>query len=48
MLGLQRLFSLDPAAGSIDIFIVEADGSLTGLGTVAGGFAIYGQGIAVR
>lgn len=42
------LYSLDPTNGTIDMFQIEPDGSLTSLGTVAGGFSIFAQGIAVR
>lgn len=42
------LYALDPADGTIDMFQIEPDGSLTGLGSVAGGFSIFAQGIAAR
>ena len=42
------LYALDPASGSIDMFVIESTGSLTSLGAVAGGFSIFAQGIAVR
>jgi 6-phosphogluconolactonase len=42
------LYALDPTGGTIDMFKIEHDGSLTNLGTVAGGFSIYAQGIAAR
>jgi 6-phosphogluconolactonase len=42
------LYALDPSIGSIDMFRIEPDGSLTGLGTVSGGLSIFAQGIAVR
>ena len=44
----QFLYALDPPAGGIDMFKIAPDGSLTSMGTVAGGFAIFAQGIAVR
>jgi len=42
------LYALDPANGGIDMFHLEPDGSLTNLGTVAGGLSIFAQGIGVR
>jgi 6-phosphogluconolactonase len=42
------LYALDPAAGAIDIFAINPDGSLTDLDTASGGFSIFAQGIAVR
>jgi 6-phosphogluconolactonase len=42
------LYALDPADGGIDSFQINRDGSLTGLGTVAGGLSIFAQGIAAR
>jgi 6-phosphogluconolactonase len=42
------LYALDPAAGAIDIFEINPNGSLTNLGPAAGGFSIFAQGIAVR
>jgi 6-phosphogluconolactonase (cycloisomerase 2 family) len=42
------LYALDPAAAAIDMFAIEADGSLTDLGTAPGGLALFAQGIAVR
>jgi len=42
------LYAIDPGNGSIDAFRIERDGSLTSLGTTAGGFAVYAQGIAAR
>jgi len=42
------LYALDPTYGTIDMFKIEPDGSLTSLGTVAGGFSIFAQGIAAR
>lgn len=42
------LYALDPGSETIDMFEIEADGSLTDLGTVGGGFAIFAQGIAAR
>lgn len=41
------LYALDPKNGTIDMFQID-DGSLTSLGTVAGGFSIFAQGIAAR
>lgn len=41
-------YALDPGNGSIDIFRINRDGSLTNLGTVDGGFAVFAQGIAAR
>ncbi|MEJ2183844.1 MAG: beta-propeller fold lactonase family protein [Nitrospirota bacterium] len=42
------LYALDPASETIDMFKIESDGSLTDLGTVAGGLSIFAQGLAVR
>jgi 6-phosphogluconolactonase len=42
------LYALDPGNGGVDMFRVEQDGSLTSLGTAAGGFSISAQGIAAR
>jgi 6-phosphogluconolactonase len=42
------LYALDPKNGTVDMFQIEHDGSLTSLGTVAGGFSIFAQGIAAR
>jgi len=42
------LYSLDPNNGSVDMFQIGCDGSLTNLGTVPGGFSIFAQGIAAR
>jgi len=44
----RYLYALDPAEETIDMFEIEADGSLTDLGTVPGGLSIYAQGIAAR
>ena len=41
-------YAVDPVAGGVDMFRVENDGSLTALGTVDAGLAIYAQGMAVR
>jgi 6-phosphogluconolactonase (cycloisomerase 2 family) len=42
------LYALDPANSGIDMFRINADGSLTDLGTADGGLAIFAQGIAAR
>ena len=42
------LYALDPGSQTIDMFAIEADGSLTDLGTVPGGLSIFAQGIAAR
>jgi 6-phosphogluconolactonase len=42
------LYAVDPGNGSVDMFRIERDGSLSDLGTAAGGFAAYAQGIAAR
>lgn len=41
-------YAVDPVAGGVDMFRVESDGSLTTLGVVDAGLAIYAQGMAVR
>jgi 6-phosphogluconolactonase len=42
------LYALDPANGGVDMFRINPDGSLTGLGVADGGLAIFAQGIAAR
>lgn len=42
------LYAVDPSNGGVDMFRIESDGSLTGMGGVDGGLAIYAQGMAVR
>ncbi len=42
------LYALDPAGGSVDMFKIERDGSLTSLGTVNAGVSIFAQGLAAR
>lgn len=42
------LYALDPGNGAIDMFQIEPDGSLTGLGTAAGELSTFAQGIAAR
>lgn len=42
------LYALDPGSETIDMFEIESDGSLTDLGTVAGGLSIFAQGIAAH
>jgi hypothetical protein len=45
----RYLYALDPSHGSIDMFQIEHDGSLTNLGAInAGELSIFAQGIAVR
>lgn len=39
-------YAVDPVAGGVDMFRVENDGSLTALGVVDAGLAIYAQGMA--
>jgi len=41
-------YAVDPANGGVDMFRIGHDGSLTGMGSVAAGLAIYAQGMAVR
>jgi len=41
-------YAVDPANGGVDMFKIEADGSLTGLGNVNAGLSLYAQGMAVR
>jgi len=40
-------YAVDPANGGVDMFRIGHDGSLTGMGSVAAGLAIYAQGMAV-
>jgi 6-phosphogluconolactonase (cycloisomerase 2 family) len=43
------LYALDPSNGTIDIFQIEPDGSLTNLGAIsAGELSIFAQGVAAR
>jgi 6-phosphogluconolactonase (cycloisomerase 2 family) len=43
------LYALDPGNGTIDMFKIEGDGSLTNLGAInAGELSIFAQGIAAR
>ena len=44
----QFLYALDPGNGTVDMFQINNDGSLTNLGALAGGFSIFAQGIAAR
>lgn len=41
-------YAVDPANGGVDMFKIGHDGSLTGMGSVPAGLAIYAQGMAVR
>lgn len=41
-------YAVDPGNGGVDMFRIEADGSLTGLGTVDLGLMPYAQGMAVH
>jgi len=41
-------YAVDPVNGGVDMFKIEHDGSLTGLGNAAAGLAIFAQGMAVR
>jgi 6-phosphogluconolactonase len=40
-------YAVDPVNGGVDMFRIEQDGSLTGMGNVNGGLSIYAQGMAV-
>ena len=42
------VYAVDPAAGGVDMFRIEHDGSLTGMGSVDAGLALFAQGMAVR
>ncbi len=42
------VYAVDPANGGVDMFRIERDGSLTGMGSVEAGLSIYAQGIAVK
>lgn len=44
----KYLYALDPAAEAIDMYAIEADGSLTDLGMAPGDLSIFAQGIAAR
>lgn len=46
--GGRFAYAVDPANGGVDMFKVEVDGSLTGLGSVNAGLSLYAQGMAVR
>ena len=41
-------YAVDPVGGGVDMYRVESDGSLTGLGNVDGSLSIHAQGMAVR
>jgi 6-phosphogluconolactonase len=41
-------YAVDPTSGGVDMFRIEYDGSLTGLGTIDANLAVYAQGMAVR
>ena len=41
-------YAVDPANGGVDMYRIERDGSLTGLGNVNGGLSSFAQGMAVR
>jgi len=41
-------YAVDPGNGGVDMFRIERDGSLTGLGNVGGGLSSFAQGMAVR
>lgn len=41
-------YAVDPANGGVDMFKIEHDGSLTGLGSVDGALPLFAQGMAVR
>jgi 6-phosphogluconolactonase len=41
-------YAVDPANGGVDMFKIEYDGSLTGMGSVDGGLGLFAQGMAVR
>jgi len=41
-------YAVDPANGGVDMFKIEHDGSLTGMGSVDGGLSLFAQGMAVR
>ena len=42
------VYAVDPKNGGVDMFKIEHDGSLTGLGSVDGGLPLFAQGMAVR
>ncbi len=42
------LYALDPGLNGIDAYRIEADGTLTDLGPVPAGLAIYAQGLVAR
>ena len=42
------LYALDPKNGTIDMFKIDRHATLINLGTVAGGFSIFAQGIAAQ
>lgn len=41
-------YAVDPANGGVDMFRIERNGSLTGLGNASGGLSLFAQGMAVR
>ncbi len=42
------VYAVDPGNGGVDMFRIENDGSLTGMGSVDGGLPLFAQGMAVR
>jgi len=46
--GGHYAYAVDPGNGGVDMYRVEDDGSLTGLGTVDAGLMQFAQGMAVR
>lgn len=46
--GGRYAYAVDPGNGGVDMYRVENDGSLTGLGTVDAGLMQFAQGMAVR
>ncbi len=46
--GGRFAYAIDPANGGVDMYKVEADGSLTALGNVNAGLSLFAQGMAVR
>ena len=41
-------YAVDPGNGGVDMFKIEHDGSLTGMGSVNSGLGTFAQGMAVR
>ena len=44
----RYVYAVDPAVGGVDMYRIEQDGSLSGMGSVDAGLGLFAQGMAVR